>query len=135
MGAFFPLRSEPQIQPLWQRESGPAFCFPRIVGEDVELLRIDDRAALATADWKLSGPVFSSCPRILPAGLDAILVPGVAFTRDGRRLGRGGGYYDRLLARCPAHVVRIGVCFECQILDALPLEAHDQRVHIVITGP
>ncbi len=132
--AFVPLLSEPQIQPLWERENGPAFCFPRIVGETVELIRIDDGAALVRAGWKLEGPEFSSCPRVRPAELDAILVPGLAFTRDGHRLGRGGGYYDRLLAQCPVSVARIGVGFECQILDALPTAAHDQRVHLVITG-
>jgi 5-formyltetrahydrofolate cyclo-ligase len=62
-----------------------------------------------------------------------ILVPGVAFTRAGQRLGRGGGYYDRLLSALPAKAVRLGVCFELQIVDELPSEPHDMRVDGVVT--
>ncbi|MBQ72155.1 MAG: 5-formyltetrahydrofolate cyclo-ligase [Planctomycetaceae bacterium] len=61
--------------------------------------------------------------------LDAILVPGVAFTPAGDRLGRGGGYYDRLLARTPDRVMRIGICHRVQIVDRLPVQPHDARMH------
>lgn len=61
--------------------------------------------------------------------LDAILVPGVAFTVEGDRLGRGGGYYDRLLARTPSEVVRIGICHRVQVVADLPVRPHDVRVH------
>ncbi len=72
------------------------------------------------------------------AGLDAaapatvVLVPGVGFTPDGRRLGRGAGEYDRLLIRYPA-ALRIGIACEMQLVPALPDEPWDQRVHLVVT--
>lgn len=131
--AFLPLRSEPQIQPLWQTESGPEFCFPRIRSDGLELLLIEDRALLTAADWKLETPEFAACPIVSLAKVDLIFVPGLAFTRDGRRLGRGGGYYDRLLADCPRRTVRVGVCFECQIVEDLPSELHDQHVQGLAT--
>ncbi len=73
------------------------------------------------------------CPRLDIAALDIILVPGLAFTRDGARLGRGGGYYDRLLANPACRAQRIAIAFDLQIIDHIPVEAHDQRVHQIIT--
>lgn len=68
--------------------------------------------------------------------IDLIVVPGMAFTADGCRLGRGKGYYDRLLSR-PAlkEVPRMGICFPFQLLPELPVEAHDIRMHRVVTLP
>ena len=63
--------------------------------------------------------------------LDLILVPGVAFDRYGNRLGRGGGFYDRLLPLYSAK--RIGICFEFQISDKIPAEPHDCRMDFLVT--
>jgi len=67
---------------------------------------------------------------------DLVIVPGVAFDDRGGRLGRGGGYYDRLLEdlrrTTPAPTV-IGVCFACQRLDRVPRGSHDQLVDLVCT--
>ena len=130
--AFLPLPSEPQIQPLWAAASGPAFCFPRVRGVELELIQIENRAHLAAADWKLAA--FADSPIVAPETVDLILVPGIAFTRDGHRLGRGGGYYDRLLARLPASTVKLGVCFEPQLLADIPTDPHDMRVDEIVSG-
>ena len=63
--------------------------------------------------------------------LDFVLVPAVAFDPGGRRLGHGGGYYDRLLKGYSGF--KVGVAFEFQMVDAVPLEAHDVDVDLVIT--
>jgi len=68
-----------------------------------------------------------------PAGkMDIIMVPGVAFDRLGGRLGRGGGYYDRLLRKA-GKVVKIGLCFREQVVKKVPMQTHDVRVDRVIT--
>lgn len=72
-------------------------------------------------------------PGVEPTTGDLILVPGRAFTRAGLRLGRGGGFYDRLLARHPG-VPCWGLCFPWQIVPDLPVEPHDQKVHRVFAG-
>lgn len=131
--AFLPLPSEPQIAPMWALESGPPFCFPRVCDGDVELIRIENREHLARADWKLADPEFAAAPVVAPDAVDLFLVPGLAFSPDGRRLGRGGGYYDRLLAKRSRRSVAQGVCFSIQLVEALPIEAHDQHVDAVIT--
>lgn len=72
--------------------------------------------------------------RIAPRRLDLLLVPLVAFDACGNRLGAGGGFYDRLLARLPAHrPLRAGLAFSVQRADRLPREPHDQPLHRVIT--
>ncbi len=62
-----------------------------------------------------------------------IIVPALAYSRTGERLGRGGGFYDRFLARLSPDVVRVGLVLSCQIVDAVPSESHDRSVGVVIT--
>ena len=67
-----------------------------------------------------------------PESVDLVLVPGVAFTRSGDRLGQGGGWYDRFLPTARQDTRVVGVCFAEQVLDDLPVEDHDVRVDCVI---
>jgi len=66
--------------------------------------------------------------------IDLVVVPGVAFDKKGNRLGRGLGYYDRLLSRLSPSIKRIGVAFDFQIVDNLPLNPYDQPVDKVISN-
>jgi 5-formyltetrahydrofolate cyclo-ligase len=68
-----------------------------------------------------------------PALRDVVVVPGLAFTLDGRRLGQGGGHYDRFLARLRADCTTVGAAFAEQLVDDLPTEPHDIRVDMVVT--
>jgi 5-formyltetrahydrofolate cyclo-ligase len=68
-----------------------------------------------------------------PAALDVVVVPGLGFTADGRRLGQGGGHYDRFLPRLRPGCVTIGVAFAEQVVDDLPTEPHDVRLDLVVT--
>lgn len=65
--------------------------------------------------------------------IDVFLVPGVAFTRDGRRLGRGGGYYDATLALRGPQAHTVGIAFGCNVVADIPTEAHDVRVDYLAT--
>jgi 5-formyltetrahydrofolate cyclo-ligase len=67
------------------------------------------------------------------AELGVLLVPGVAFTTGGLRLGYGGGYYDRLFAAPQLDAIRVGVAYSCQVADSLPAEPHDVPMHYVVT--
>jgi len=68
-----------------------------------------------------------------PATIDLVVVPGVAFTAAGHRLGQGGGWYDRFLTGLRPGVARIGVCFAECLVDELPTEDHDVVMDLVIT--
>ena len=65
------------------------------------------------------------------AAIDLAVIPGVAFTPDGRRLGRGRGYYDRLLARF-ARAYTIGLAFPFQLLEDIPTEPHDIKLNEIL---
>ena len=66
--------------------------------------------------------------------IDLMIVPGVAFTRSGARLGRGKGYYDRYLAREGFRAFCVGVCHSCQLRESLPTEAFDREMDMIIAG-
>lgn len=68
------------------------------------------------------------------AQLDAVVVPGLAFDKANNRLGRGAGYYDRFLAGLPEHAATIGVAFDFQLIDCLPVEEHDVPLDLIIAG-
>ena len=69
----------------------------------------------------------------LPDAIDLIVVPGVAFSKDRHRLGRGGGLYDRLLAGRAANAFKLGICFSFQVLDTIPTGPHDIVMDAVVS--
>ena len=98
--------------------------------------QLEHREVSSIADYRpaafgLLEPDADTTPPADPSGADLIFVPGVAFAPDGGRLGMGGGYYDRLLARCAA--ARIGLAFEMQLAASSPQSPHDQRVDLIVT--
>lgn len=70
---------------------------------------------------------------VLVEELDVVLVPGLAFDREGGRLGRGAGFYDRFLSSPGLRATRIGVGFEWQMVDRVPCEGHDVMMEVVVT--
>ena len=71
---------------------------------------------------------------VAPSDIDVMILPGLAFTADGLRLGRGKGYYDRYMSREGFHAHTIGICHTVQLLDTLPVESHDKSIDEVITS-
>lgn len=71
-------------------------------------------------------------PLLKSEAADVIIVPGVAFTKKGERLGQGGGFYDRLLETLPKSAARVALVLECQLVSALPMETHDQSVNWLV---
>ena len=74
-----------------------------------------------------------SRPQVPPEAIEFVLVPGVAFDADGRRLGYGGGYYDRLLPLLAPGAPRVAGAFDIQIVDRVPAAPHDIRVDAIVT--
>ncbi len=68
-----------------------------------------------------------------PAGIDVVVVPGSVFDRSGGRFGYGGGYYDRFLVQDAPRALRVGLAFEVQLVDRVPVQPHDQCMDMVIT--
>jgi 5-formyltetrahydrofolate cyclo-ligase len=106
--------------------------LPTVVGDDLELHLYTGPECLSLGSYGIlepSGELFTDYERITLA-----VIPGMAFDLQGNRLGRGKGYYDRLLPRL-SHAYKLGLCFPFQILDEeIPDEPHDCRVDTVLRG-
>jgi len=114
------------------RTRGLRVVYPRIVsGERRLALHEVTIEELVPSVFGLREPV-ASAPTIDLAAVTAVIVPGLAFDRAGGRIGWGRGYYDVTLAAAPA-ALRIGLAFECQIIENVPHDPHDALLHYVVT--
>ena len=129
--AYYPLPDEVDVRPLldaWIAEGKTVF-LPKVMGADtMELRRYTGRDSLQEGAFHILEPVGE--PMTDGASVDVVLVPGVAFDAEGHRLGRGRGYYDRFLRTQKAHT--IGVCFDFQKVDEVPVDAFDITIDEVI---
>lgn len=110
--------------------AGFRVVLPRVVGDEIVAAAHEPTSALVVGAFGIPEPTGEP---VDPDAIDVVLVPGLAFTRDGRRLGQGGGFYDRFLPRLRPDCVTIGVCFAEQIVDDLTTEPHDRIVDRVVT--
>jgi 5-formyltetrahydrofolate cyclo-ligase len=112
---------------------GARVLLPVVPAEGAELGWAVDTGRLAPGRFGLLEPVG---PRLAPTALgtaDVVVLPALAVSRDGVRLGRGGGFYDRALRHVRADATLVAVVFDDELLDDLPAEPHDERVTAVVT--
>ena len=112
--------------------TGVEVVAPRWNGEtyDLAVLKGLDEAHLRKGPMGILEPVETEI--VPPKRVGTWLVPGLAFTRDGKRLGYGGGWYDRLLAEAAKDAVMLGIAHAFQVVEDLPSELHDIRLTVVI---
>ena len=101
----------------------------------LDLYWVDDlENQLEPGLWGIREPVVERCERLTTLNeVEFALLPGVAFTRDGARLGYGGGFYDKLLARMTYRPVLAAAAFALQIVEQIPQETTDVKVEWIIT--
>ena len=109
---------------------GKRVLLPKVVGDELEL-RIHTPGSLLSGAYGIMEPTGELFPVESYHEIDLAIIPGVAFDRLGARLGRGKGYYDRLLSQMP-NAYKIGICFPFQLLERLPSEPHDVLMNEVI---
>jgi len=118
-------------------DEGRPLVVPYCSGDDLGLFRLESFDELVPSRFGIPEPREElrahADRRAEAAQIDLVVVPGVGFDRRGTRLGFGRGYYDRLLRRLRSEALRIGLAFECQVVDQLPALAHDVPMHMVIT--
>jgi 5-formyltetrahydrofolate cyclo-ligase len=102
---------------------------PRIEGEDMNFYDISEGGSEGA--FGIMEPIATT--PINPSEIDVMIVPGVAFTRSGTRLGRGKGFYDKYLSHNGFHAYTIGVCYPCQMVAELPTEPHDKQLDLIVT--
>lgn len=138
------IRSEAELSAFCERANcdGKRLYFPKVRDENIEFYQIWRREQLAPGKFGVMEPVTDAfCGGRLAAGQrwkgepgekTPILVPGLAFSRSGARMGYGGGYYDRYLA-LHAELLPVGICYEAQLTEQIPMEAWDRRMERIVT--
>ncbi|WP_027150195.1 5-formyltetrahydrofolate cyclo-ligase [Methylobacter tundripaludum] len=137
-------RSEVRTQSalLGELDAGKRMVIPYCTKDEqghnkLGLWWLEDFAELVPGMWGILEPPKQRWgelgKEVAPEQLDCVMVPGVAFDRNGGRLGNGAGYYDRLLKSVRADAVLIGVCFESQLVEQVAMDAHDVAMDIVMT--
>ena len=110
----------------WHLEK--TIILPTVVGDDIIPVAFGKDTRFAVGDFNILEPQNEP----YTGDFDLIIVPGVAFDRQGNRLGRGRGYYDRFLSQ-HLDVKRIGICFDFQLVDEVPAESFDIRMDEVLS--
>lgn len=128
IGIYAPLPHEVNLLPLLEEFPQHRYAFPRCMPDHQLEFRL-----VATPEQDMQPGAMNipepapHTPAVAPEDIDILIVPGVAFTRDGQRLGYGGGYYDRYIPRCSKARI-LALAFEEQLVDTLPTEPHDLRI-------
>ena len=125
---YYPMADEVDVRPLVAAalQDGKRVLFPVVKGDDLQLVAYSSETRRGA--FGIEEPIGEPFTKL--DEVDLVVVPGRAFDRQGHRLGRGRGYYDRLLPQLSAH--RLAVCFPCQIVDNLPYVPHDAQMDEVV---
>jgi len=130
--AYTPVRGEADVTPLVRRAlaRGKVVAFPRVAGHKLVFLRVNSLRELREGAFGIPEP--ASGGRQVPAAkADLVIVPGVAFSADGGRLGHGGGFYDRVLRG--RRGVAVGAAFEFQVAESVPRGPRDASLDALVT--
>ena len=128
---YLSYNQEVRTEPILRRAQadGKRVAVPKVYGDEMRFLWLDDLQQVAPGAYGIPEPIADG-----PVAMDEtalVLMPGLAFDPEGRRLGYGGGFYDRYLADQPNHPL-VALCYSFQLLDHLETEAHDVPVDLVV---
>ena len=128
---YLPYNQEVCTVPMLRRalEEGKRVAVPKVYGDDMKFIYLDDLSQVAKGYAGIPEPVANG-----PVAQDEtalVLMPGLAFDRAGHRIGYGGGFYDKFLAREPHHPT-VALCYDFQVMDRLETEEFDIPVDLVI---
>jgi 5-formyltetrahydrofolate cyclo-ligase len=132
---YMPMSTEVDLSPVALRcfQIGKTVCVPKVVGHEIIPIEVTN---FDVADMDLDGCGVRTprCGQPVPPNLfDLVVVPGLAFDPMCRRLGRGGGYYDRFLPRLRKNTAAVGIAYDVQIVEEVPALPHDVTMDIVVT--
>ena len=128
---YLPYNQEVRTVPMLQKAiaDGKRVAVPKVYGDRMEFLWLDDLAKVEKSEMGIPEPIADDPIADDPTAL--VLMPGVAFTQQGDRMGYGGGYYDRFLAAEPNHPT-VALCYAFQMVESLPTEEFDIPVDVVL---
>ena len=132
--AYMPMRYELDITPAAHAlaEMGAELVYPLCIDEGgLRLLIPKGNDGFTVGAYGILEPRPEASSEIEPGELGAIILPAIGFDRAFNRLGQGGGYYDRLLAKTACFTVAVG--FDCQLAESVPCESTDRQVDAIVT--
>lgn len=129
VGLYSAIEQEIDLSSIFKKCQKLQICtaYPRITDDVITFHKVDSLNTLNLKSHGIYEPCLTS-PLVVP---DLLVVPGLAFTGSGKRLGRGKGHYDRYLSQHPVRT--ISLAFSWALLDDLPTEHHDVKIHRVIS--
>ena len=143
IAAYMPLADELSLESIKKTMhqldgSSGKLCFPRVEGEALRFFLAEEEEQFRTGAFRIEEPV-ASCIEVRPEEIDIVLIPAVAYGKDGTRIGRGKGFYDRFISQIFGNCGKIegkyliGVIPKERILGAVPSDAWDLRVDALLT--
>lgn len=137
VGLYSAIRGEADVLPLQfdVEARGASAVLPKtdVAQKQMAFYRIRPGEVLVPGVYGILEPKVASVMPMAPWDIGILLIPGVAYSLQGVRLGYGGGYYDRFLADGKVRAIRIGVAFSNQLIPELPNQAHDQAMDYLLT--
>lgn len=109
---------------------GKRIALPRVTGTEMDFYQVNKKEDVQPGYFGILEPVTTVK---IEVNKGFMTVPGVAFTKDGYRMGYGKGFYDRYLAKFP-EIYTCGLAYDCQIVDELPVEEHDKKLQELMIG-
>ena len=126
---YYPMHNEVDLLPLIKKyKKEKTFLFPVVHRKWMTACPYEGNAKMHRGKYNIPEPTTDP----YTGKIDLILVPGVAFDKRGNRLGRGGGYYDRFIKSQPPTTTLVGVAYDFQLVDKVPANRRDQKMHHVI---
>ncbi len=130
---YAPIQWEADPRELLTAAPECSYLFPRVVGDHLEIYRSTPSSRWITGPYGISEPDPESWIHTNLSEVDLAVVPGLAFDLKGKRLGRGKGFYDRLLGHPSFRGVKVGLAWDWQIVGEVPVESHDSLMDFVVT--
>ena len=128
---YLPYNLAGRTVPMLQRalDEGKRVAVPKCYGDEMRFIYLDDRSQVESGYCVIPEPIADGPVADDPTAL--VLMPGLAFTERGERMGYGGGFYDKFLAAEPNHPT-LALCYDFQMVDFIPTEAYDIPVDCVL---
>lgn len=128
---YLPYNQEVRTIPMLQRalDEGKRVAVPKCYGDEMCFIYLDDLSQVESGYCGIPEPIADGPVADDPTAL--VLMPGLAFTERGERMGYGGGFYDKFLAAEPDHPT-LALCYEFQMVDYIPTESYDIPVDCVL---
>lgn len=128
---YLPYNQEVRTTPMLEQaiRDGKRVAVPKVYGDEMKFLYLDDLSQVEKGYAGIPEPISDAPVADDPTAL--VLMPGLAFDREGHRIGYGGGFYDKFLAEEPNHPT-LALCYDFQMMDKLETEEHDIPVDYVL---